>query len=139
MADGDATARVEPPICVAVLNDAPDTLGTLAKWLEIHGMRVVTARMAEMRQAHRDIEAFVARHRPDVIVFDVAIPYRPNWDFAELLREMPATRDVPTVITTPNRQALESLVGETPVLEIVGGPEDLTALLEAVRSAAGRR
>jgi hypothetical protein len=42
------------------------------------------------------------------------------------------------VITTTNKPALESLVGENDALEIIGKPYDLARVIDAVRAALDR-
>src|ERR1043165_3607630 len=92
---------------IAVFNDTSSTLSTIAKWCEIHGYGVVTAQVSQMRHAHIDVETFVAKNRPDVIVFDIAMPYESNWDFLEVIRMLPALAGIPIVVTTANKAALE--------------------------------
>ena len=123
---------------VAVLNDSALTLSTIAKWFEIHGYGVATARLSEMRVAHLDVEHFVQTHRPDVIVYDVAMPYESNWDFLDVIRMLPALAGLPIVVTTSNKDALEELVGPTDTLQIVGKPDDLNALIARVEAATSR-
>ena len=41
----------------------------------------------------------------------------------------------PAMGTTTNKPALDKLVGETEVIEIIGKPYDLQQVVEAVRSA----
>jgi CheY-like chemotaxis protein len=123
---------------IAVFNDSAPTLSTIAKWCEIHGYGVVTAQVSQMRVAHVDVEQFVKSHRPDVIVFDVAMPYESNWDFLEVIQMLPSLAGLPFVVTTANKLALEDLVGGTNALQIVGKPSDLNALLSAVESAVLR-
>ncbi len=120
---------------IAVFNDSAPTLSTIAKWFEIHGYGVVTAQLSMMRVAHVDVEAFVATHRPDVIVFDVAMPYESNWDFLEVVRMLPKLAGIPIVVTTSNKAALESLVGPTSAKQIIGKPHDLAELQHLVDTA----
>jgi len=120
---------------LAVLNDSAPTLSTIGKWFEIHGYGVVTAQVGMMRIAHIDVEAFVAKHCPDVIVFDVAMPYESNWDFLEVLRILPGLQGIPIVVTTANKKALESLVGRTTAMQIIGKPKDLSELQHLVDTA----
>ncbi len=117
---------------VAVFNDSAPTLSTIAKWFEIHGYGVVTAQLSMMRVAHVDVEAFVGAHQPDVIVFDIAMPYESNWDFLEVVRMLPKLQGIPIIITTSNKTALESLVGPTTAMQIIGKPHDLSALQKLV-------
>jgi CheY-like chemotaxis protein len=120
---------------IAVFNDSAPTLSTIAKWCEIHGYGVVTAQVSQMRIAHVDVEEFVAKNRPDVIVFDIAMPYESNWDFLEVIRLLPGLAGIPMVVTTANKAALEDLVGATDALQIIGKPPDLNVLLGRIDTA----
>ena len=117
---------------LAVFNDSAQTLSIIAKWFEIHGYGVVTAQISMMRIAHVDVQALVATHRPDVIVFDIAMPYESNWDSLEVVRMLPKLQGIPIVVTTSNKVALESLVGPTSAMQIIGKPSDLGALQRLV-------
>ena len=100
--------------------------------VRIHGYGVVTAQISMMRFAHVDVQALVATHRPDVIVFDIAMPYESNWDFLEVVRLLPKLQGIPIVVTTSNKVALESLVGPTSAMQIIGKLSDLGALQRLV-------
>ncbi len=125
---------------LVVLNNDGETLKTIAHWFEINGHRVTTAALATMRRADLDeIADFLTRHHPDVIVYDIAIPYGPNWDYLAVLRGAPDLPRIPYVATTPNKLALERLVGPNDASELLGAPADLTVILHAVEAAGAER
>jgi CheY-like chemotaxis protein len=121
---------------VAVINDSPELINMLGTWFEAHDLRVVCANLGDFRRGHEDIETFIDQHRPAVIVFDIGMPYHPNWDFLCVLRLLPGVARVPIVATTANKLALEAKVGSTDAHEIVGNADDLNRLTMAVRAAA---
>ena len=90
-----------------------------------------------MPQAQDDVGRFIEKHRPDVVIYDVGMPYSSSWDLLEVIRTAPALQSQPFVITTPNKRKLEQAVGPTSAFEI-GGPdsEDLRRVLKAVEAAA---
>jgi hypothetical protein len=55
-----------------------------------------------MRRADSEAEAFISRNKVDVVVFDVGLPYQPNWDFAEVLQLLPGVTGTPFVFTSAN-------------------------------------
>ena len=130
----DPTPR--PSLRIVVLNDSAETIGTIGKWLEIHGHSVFSARVPEFRRADEDLELFILKDQPHVMVYDVAMPYVANWDFVELIKLWDVAQGMPIVVTTPNRAALLSIIPEaTEAIEIVGQPDDLNLLLQTVVQA----
>lgn len=128
------------PLHVVVLNNDGETLKTVAQWFEINGHRVTTSALAAMRRADlQEIGDFLSRHNPDVIVYDIAMPYAPNWDYLMVLRTAPSLPRIPYVATTPNKGALDRLVGPNDALELLGAPDDLTVVLRAAEAAGAER
>jgi CheY-like chemotaxis protein len=120
-----------PPL-VAVFNNDPDLINMLATWFETHGIRAVCGRLRDFRRGHEDVAAFVVRHQPTVLLFDVSVPYASNWDYLAALRLIPETSGLPFVITTANKQALEKAVGLTTAIEITGTAADFEIVTNAV-------
>ena len=75
------------------------------------------------------------KHRPDVVVYDVGMPYTSSWDLLEVIRTSPALQSQPFVITTPNKRKCEQAAGPTSAFEIGGRDEDLRRVLKAVERA----
>src|SRR5690606_30231418 len=92
--------------------------------------------LADMPQAHEEVGHFILKHRPDVVIYDVGMPYPSSWDLLEVIRTSPALQSQPFVITTPNKKKLELAVGPTSALEIAGRQDDLHRVCKAVEAAA---
>ena len=122
---------------IAVFNNDPDLINMLATWFETHGIRVVCGSLMDFRRGHEDVAAFLIQHSPTVLLFDLSMPYGPNWDYLSVLRLIPETSGVPFVITTSNKVALEKVVGNTDAIELTGTAENLATLTDAIL-AAGR-
>jgi CheY-like chemotaxis protein len=120
---------------LAILNDSPQVLKLLCDWFRRHGHHCATQMVAEMPHAHVEVEQFINEHKPDVVVYDVPMPYRSSWDLLDVIRAMPSLQSQPFVITTRNKRKLEEAVGRTSVIEIAGQPEDMRRLLKAVEAA----
>jgi CheY-like chemotaxis protein len=120
---------------VAVLNNNPDLINMIATWLETHGIRAVCGSLRDFRRGHHDIVAFINRHIPTVVLFDLSMPYPANWDYLEVLRMMPETQGIPFVITTGNKVALETAVGPTNAIEITGTVQSFTEVTNAIHAA----
>jgi DNA-binding response OmpR family regulator len=122
------------PIRALVMDSSVDTLDLLRQYLEFRGFEVETCDLARLRHDGADAAATIARARPDVVVFDIALPYEENWKLCASLRQDPRV-SVPFVLTTTNRGAVERLTGARDVIEILGKPYDLEQFAEAVHSA----
>jgi CheY-like chemotaxis protein len=118
---------------LAILNDSPHVLKLLCDWFRQNGHQCATRMVAEMPHAHVEVE--LNEHKPDVVVYDVPMPYGSSWDLLDVIRSMPSLRSIPFVITTRNKRKLEQVVSRTSVVEIAGQPEDLRRLLKAVEAA----
>jgi len=125
-----------PPVprVVAVIDSDPDGTELLKTILEMHGMVVATGNLTEFRVGKANFLEFLQRVAPDVIVYDVGLPYEANYQFLEHARENPAFPRCGIVITTTNARSVERLLGVR-ALEILGKPYDLEVLVEAVRRA----
>jgi CheY-like chemotaxis protein len=121
---------------ITVFNSSAETIEILKIALEEQGYSVSTGHVADVKKGQLDVIDFVEEHQPDVIIYDVAIPYEENWRFLRLLQSSDALKDAKWVITTTHRKRLEELVGECgEVYEVVGKPYDLIQITNAVKSA----
>lgn len=122
---------------IAIINTSADTVDMLRHFFEQEGFVAVSTLSTHIRDASVDLASFIAMHQPDVILYDIAIPYDVNWRLFCHLRDR-AMRDVPIIITTTNVRHVTPLAGSEPLHEVVGKPVDLGRLLVAVRSALER-
>ena len=120
---------------LVVLNDSQPVVKMLCDWFTKHGHHCDAALLSDMPRAHEEVWRFVSAHRPDVVVYDVGMPYEGSWDLLEAIRMSPALQSQSFVITTPNKAKLEQAVGRTDALEISGRARDLRRLLKAVDEA----
>jgi CheY-like chemotaxis protein len=123
-----------PPV-VAIFNTSPDTVDVLRMTFEYEGFVAVSAFTFEIREGDVDLEAFLDLHRPDVVIYDIGVPYHANWQLFLHLRQRRPMQGIPVVITTTNAAQVRPLAGGEPVHEIVGKPYDLRQLISLVRQA----
>jgi len=126
-----------PYLRVAILNDGQDTITALSEWFQLHGHIPLAMRVTELRSRLANPSEIVEAVKPDVLVFDVGLPYAVNWYYAEILKM--SLPNLPIVVTTANRNALKEMVGAKGVFELTGTPQNLTALLALVYASCGRR
>jgi CheY-like chemotaxis protein len=123
---------------VAIINSSEDTIEVLRLAFEKEGFAVASTHVSSVKSGETDLLAWVGEHSPDVIVYDIALPYEENFTFLRLLRTSDALKEVQWVITTTHKQRLEELVGNCgEVYEVVGKPYDLQQIVDAVARALG--
>lgn len=125
---------------IAVINSSDDTVEMLRTCLHQNGFTsVVTAHVTDIRRGTTDFLEFIEEHEPEVLLYDIAIPYEENWRFLQLLMSSESMKGRRVVVTTTNKRVLDQLIGQkTDAHEIVGKPYDLQAIVDAVQRAAGR-
>jgi CheY-like chemotaxis protein len=129
---------MSPLPVVAVVNTNPDLVELLKARIESAGFVVLVLHIAEIR-AGLDVGAVMAEHDPQVIVYDIVMPYERNWRFFEHLRST-AFKNRRFVLTTPNAAALRRQLGrDEDVYEIIDDGNDIDAIVQAVREAARAR
>lgn len=132
--------QARPQVVVAVINSNDDLVQALRNVLEEAGYAVVTGHIRDIKAGKLDFPAFLQSHNPDVVVYDVAVPYEDNWSFLQTLRQVPTIAERNFVITTVNKRQLELRVGRTAAVEIVGGhAQDFEETLEAIRETLKAR
>jgi DNA-binding NarL/FixJ family response regulator len=127
----------QPPV-VAIFNSNDDVVEMLRFALEFAKFVVVSGHVDNIKRGATTLSDLVAEHDPKVIVFDIVPPYDHGWRFLEHLRAAPTMRGRKFVLTSTNPARLREIVGTSEeVLEIIGKPYDIDAIVGAVRKAAG--
>jgi CheY-like chemotaxis protein len=125
-----------PRPVLAILNSSEDLLELLGEVFKDEGFWVVTHHLLPFRRGQEDVTQFFAQRRPDVAIWELSIPYEENWAFFHRMRQAPAVRDCPIILTTTNiarlRQAADPAID---AFEVVGKPFDLDQLICLVRQA----
>lgn len=121
---------------VAIFNSRSDFIGALRDALEADGFATVAAHLADIQSGALDLVAFIDRHDPQLIVYDLPRPYESHWNFLRLLKETDSLKGKTWVLTTTDKTALEAAVGASGVVEIIfGEPYGVADVVDAVRLA----
>ena len=121
---------------VAIFNSRPDFIEALRLALEEGGFMTNSAHLADIQDGTLDLVAFVAHHKPALIVYDLPRPYERHWNFLRLLKETSSLKAATWVLTTTDKKALEAAVGASGVVQIIfGEPYGVSDVVEAVRKA----
>lgn len=124
---------------VAVINTNDDLVRVLRGALIDEGFQVVTAHIRDFETGRQDFTAFLRAHDPDVIIYDIAVPYEDNWTFLQTLRDLPEAAHRQFVVTTVNKDVMDERVGRTDAIEIRGGhADDLQPVVDTVRQRLGQ-
>ena len=123
------------PRVVAVLNSNQDVLRLVHDVLQDEGYAVVTDHIHTFKDGDANLVDFLRKHRPALILYDLAPPYQENWNFLQLLCRIPEVSSIPMVLTTVNKAALETVVGETDAFEILGTHDNLAPVVDAINQS----
>lgn len=125
---------------VAIFNSRPDFIEALRVGLEASGFTTACAHLADIQDGSLDLIAFVERHKPALIVYDLPRPYERHWNFLRLLKETESLKAATWVLTTTDKEALEAAVGASGVVEIIfGEPYGVTDVVAAVSKTLPQR
>ena len=119
-------------VTVLLLNSQPDTITLLSDWFGALGAAVHHLKTLELCRRMDESRTLVNTIRPDVVLFDLSIPYAQNWECFQHVRDGGLFGSTPVVLTTTNRRALDQVVGPTEAFEIIGTPHDLWHLQELI-------
>jgi CheY-like chemotaxis protein len=88
---------------VAIFNSRADFIEALRMALEVSGFATAWAHLADIQDGSLDLIAFVERHKPALIIYDLPRPYERHWNFLRLLKETSSLKTATWVLTTRRR------------------------------------
>ncbi|HXD15913.1 MAG TPA: hypothetical protein VN654_02785 [Vicinamibacterales bacterium] len=126
-------------LTLLLVNSSVDTIELLTDWFTALGAVVHHLRGLDLCANIGEARQLVQTINPDVVLFDLAVPYDRNWKCFEYLRRNAVFAAVPIITTTVNRRALEEISGPKDAFEIMGSPHDLWKLQDLIQwRVAGR-
>jgi DNA-binding NtrC family response regulator len=118
---------------VAIFNSRPDFIQALTVALESEGFTTSSAHLADIQSGALDLVAFVHRHDPELIVYDLPRPYERHWNILQLLKDTHSLGSATWLLATTDKKALEAAVGASGVVEIIfGEPYGVDDVVRAV-------
>lgn len=119
---------------LVVIDASAETVIMLEAWFETLG---VTAHGMTGRVTPAGVSALIDRKRPDVIIFDVPMPYHENVHILHELITSGAFADVPVIVTTTNTRVVSALAraNDLALRHLVEKPYDMDLLMQRVTSA----
>lgn len=122
---------------VALFNASDDTIDMVQKLLTESGgdQTLIWCHFADLKKGIVNFEKYMARHNPEVVIFDLSPPYDENWRFFKTMRDAKTMQGRGMVLTTTNKNRLDEVLGEdSHALEVVGRPKDLQQIDTAIKS-----
>lgn len=114
--------------CILIADDNPQILELLEAYLDLPGVRIVTAANGE-----QTLET-VERERPNLILLDVMMPKRSGLEICRMLKQDERYRDIPIlIITALNEQADIERARELGADDFISKPVNKLDLMTRVR------
>jgi DNA-binding response OmpR family regulator len=121
---------------VALFNASDDTIDMIQTMLTEAGdvQSLVWCHFADLKKGVVNFRKYVAKHNPEVVIFDISPPYGENWQFFKTMRDSDAMKGRGTVLTTTNKNQLDEVLGsDSHALEVVGKPQDLKQIQAEIK------
>ena len=120
---------------VAVINTSKEIVEVLQELFESEGYKTCGTFTYLYKGNESHFDEFINQNKPDVIIYDIALPYKDNFELFKKLSEKMKENHIPFILTTTNKEALESFVGKTNTHELIGKPYDMQEIVDAVQRA----
>jgi DNA-binding response OmpR family regulator len=122
---------------VALFNASDDTIDMVQKLLtdSKSDQTLIWCHFADLKKGVVDFERYMAKHNPEVVIFDISPPYDENWEFFKTMRDAKTMQHRGVVLTTTNKNRLDEVLGENShALEVVGKSKDLREIDAAIKA-----
>lgn len=99
------------PKTVAVVNSSDDTVEMLRVAFENEGLHTVTGHISDIKRGKTNFLELMQEYDPAVVLYDIAMPYKENWVFLQMLLDTDVAKGRKFLITTTTRAALQEAAG----------------------------
>src|SRR4026209_2019903 len=101
------------PGIVALFNASDDTIDMVQKLLTASGREqvLIWCHFADLKKGIVNFDKYMAKHNPEVVIFDLSPPYDENWTFFKTMRDVAAMQTRGVVLTTTNKNRLDEVLG----------------------------
>jgi hypothetical protein len=126
---------------VALFNASDDTIDMIEQLLReaAVGQTLIWCHFADLKKGIVNFDAYLARHNPEVVIFDLSPPYDANWTFFKTMRDSVTMQQRGCVLTTTNKDRLDEVLGQdSHALEVVGREKDLRLIAQAIERETAR-
>ena len=126
---------------VALFNASDDTIDMIQKLLTEAGIAqtLIWCHFADLKKGVVDFKKYLAKHNPELVIFDISPPYDENWTFFKTMRDSDAMKGRSSVLTTTNKNRLDEVLGrDSHALEVVGRVEDLRQIADAIKEETNK-
>src|SRR5688500_13987802 len=96
---------------VAVIDTSEEAADLLEATLRTRGWTTARAYVVDFKRHRADVSAFLTEHDPQVVLWDVALPYEENWEYLQEIQRLPAARGRAFILTSFNVGALREFIG----------------------------
>ena len=118
---------------IVIINSNIELIAILQEIFKEENFKVATYQTKDIKEGRVDIQSILDKHKPDAILYDIAIPYEENWRLFKTFLNKVIPDDMRLILTTTNKRVLDKMVGPTPTIEIVGKPFDIDEIIRAAR------
>ncbi len=72
---------------LAIINTSEEITSMLTSIFQMEGFQTVAAYVSGIKRGQPDLGAFLSEYHPDVVLWDIAIPYEENWAFFQSVQQ----------------------------------------------------
>lgn len=120
---------------VAIIEQDAGVVGLLEVLLQAEGFRTVRATEEEIGAGPDRLTAFLDRHDPQVVLYDIALPYDGSWQVFRQVHTVARLKGRRFVLLATDLPWVAKRVDSVGSPEVIEKPFEVEALVQAVHTA----